>query len=85
MENNYFTQEHLKSFYPETTVCGNYWTVYQIFNELPVVKYDIIEIYNSKASDVINSYTEILEEEFGVVGLRHHDYYDTFKEKAKVR
>ena len=37
---------------------------------------------NSKDSDIVISYTEILEEEFWVVGLRHHDYYDVLQEKA---
>lgn len=82
MANDYFTQEHLKSFYPGTIVGGYYRTVYQIFDDLPDVEFDIVEMSNSKDSDIVISYTEILEEEFWVVGLRHHDYYDAFQEKA---
>ena len=82
MANDYFTQKHLKSFYPGTIVKGYYQTVYQIFDDLPDVEYDIVEMANSKNSNIEISYTEILEEEFWVVGLRHHDYYDSFQEKA---
>lgn len=82
MANDYFTQKHLKSFYPGTIVGGYYRTVYQIFDDLPDVEFDIVEMSNSKDSGIEVSYIEILEEEFGVVGLRHHDYYDAFQEKA---
>lgn len=82
MVNDYFTQKHLKSFYPGTMVGGYYRTVYQIFDDLPDVEFEIVEMSNSKDSDIVISYTEILEEEFWVVGLRHHDYYDVLQEKA---
>lgn len=82
MANDFFTQKHLKSFYPGTIVGGYYRTVYQIFDDLPDVEFDIVEMSNSKDSGIEVSYTEILEEEFWVVGLRHHDYYDAFQERA---
>ena len=56
------------------------YTVYQIFDDLPDVEFEIVEMSNSKDSDIVISYTEILEEEFWVVGLRHHDYYDVLQE-----
>lgn len=82
MVNDYFTQKHLKSFYPGTIVNGYYKTVYQIFDDLPDVEFDIVEMSNVTNSDIVISYTEILEEEFLVVGLRYHDYYNTFEERA---
>lgn len=82
MANDYFTQNHLKSFYPGTTVGGYYRTVYQIFDDLPDVEFDIVGMSNTNVSEIAISYSEILEEEFWVVGLRHHDYYDAFQEKA---
>lgn len=80
---DFFTQENLKSFYPGVSVSGFYKTVYQIFDELPEVDYNIVSITLNaqKAMDI--HYSEILEEEFMVVGLRHHDYYNQLTQMAE--
>ena len=72
--NNFFTQENLKSFYPGVLVEGFYKTVYQIFEDLPEVDYNVISITPNNEENMSLQYSEILEEEFWVVGLRHHYY-----------
>jgi hypothetical protein len=80
---DFFTQENLKSFYPGVSVSGFYKTVYQIFDELPEVDYNIISITPNTKKAMAIQYSEILEEEFMVVGLRHHDYYNQFTQIAE--
>ena len=80
---DFFTQENLKSFSPGVSVSGFYKTVYQIFDELPEVDYDIISITPNSKKTMDIHYSEKLEEEFMVVGLRHHDYYNQFTQIAE--
>lgn len=80
---DFFTQEHLKSFYPGVSVAGFYKTVYQIFDELPEVDYNIISITHNAEKSMNFQYSEILEEEFWVVGLRYHEYYNHIIDSAE--
>lgn len=80
---DFFTQENLKSFYPGISVSGFYKTVYQIFDELPEVDFNIVSITPNTKKAMAIQYSEILEEEFMVVGLRHHDYYNQFTQIAE--
>lgn len=81
--NNFFTQKNLKSFYPDVLVEGFYKTVYQIFEDLPEVDYNVITISHNAKDSMEIQYSEILEEEFWVVGLRYHEYYNHFTDEAE--